>query len=107
MKTTLAAPCGNCPFLKVGAIELRPGRLRQIKRDLLNGADFICHKTVSGEYDDEEEERNYVAGERDKRCAGAAIFLLLANRPTQLMRIEERLGMLDVEGLLAQKGLIA
>lgn len=41
-------PCANCPFLVKGAIELLPGRLKQIMEGLRKDDKrvFICHKTV-------------------------------------------------------------
>ena len=96
--TELHAPCGNCPFLKVGAIPLRPGRLKGIIRDLRNdNMQFFCHKTTSG---DTEDGGDYLPGERDKECAGAMIYRLKQGRMSQMMRIAERLGLLDCRKLM-------
>jgi hypothetical protein len=75
----LTAPCGNCPFRNDGkAIPLRPGRVVGIKRDLLrDNTMFRCHKAMT------------------EHCAGALIWLELMERPSQMMRISERLGLYD------------
>ena len=41
-------PCANCPFRKEGAIELTPGRLKDIVEDLKRDdySIFVCHKTL-------------------------------------------------------------
>lgn len=101
--TELHAPCGNCVFLKKGAIELRPGRRRGIIRDLRDDrVMFFCHKTLGGDTseDDGGKGGNYIPGERDKECAGAMIFRLKDGRMSQMMRISERLGLLDCAKLM-------
>lgn len=44
----LKKPCANCPFRKEGAIELRPGRVKGIVKDLKRDdhSIFVCHKTL-------------------------------------------------------------
>jgi hypothetical protein len=51
MKPNLKRPCANCPFLRVGAIDLMPGRMAGIVRDLKKDdqAHFPCHKTTYGQ----------------------------------------------------------
>lgn len=44
-------PCSDCPFSdseggKHMAKSLRPGRIRDIKKGLLEGDYFLCHKTT-------------------------------------------------------------
>jgi hypothetical protein len=75
----LTAPCGNCPFRNDGKeISLRPGRLAGIKNDLLTDrVMFQCHKKPK------------------EHCAGALIWLELNERPSQMMRIAERLSLYD------------
>lgn len=74
MNFDLKAPCGNCPFLKEGAIELHDGRLEGIQADLLRNdhSTFQCHKTVhskrGGEWDDE---GRYHASGNESACMGA------------------------------------
>lgn len=96
----LHAPCGNCPFLKVGAIELRPGRLAGIIRSLADDrVQFFCHKTTSG-HEATEDGDDYVPGRKDRECAGAMIYRLKLGRMSQMMRICHRLGMLDPDELM-------
>lgn len=75
------AMCDNCPFAPAGkgadlARSLRPGRLAGIKRDLLRGATFFCHKTV--EYDDDawsEDGDHYYGTGRERECGGSVAWL--------------------------------
>jgi hypothetical protein len=92
----LRRPCANCPFLKSGAIELRPGRLEGIIRDLVanDRSTFYCHKTVysgraGGKHLDNGE---YVAGGTESMCAGAMIYLEKIGRPTVSMRLGRVVG---------------
>ena len=88
----LKKPCANCPFRDGSkAISLTPGRLDQIKSDLLadDHSSFDCHKTV------------YKANSTAKRkrkdrsmCAGAARFLMQEGRPTVGMRLALALGIM-------------
>jgi hypothetical protein len=95
----LVEPCGNCPFLKVGAIELRAGRLAGIIRDFRDdNSDFLCHKHAHGEEDDDTGQYHRTGD--DKMCAGAMIYRFKLGRPSQMMRISERLGMLNAERLM-------
>lgn len=86
----LKRPCANCPFLKEGAIDLRPGRLEGIIDDLLENdySTFQCHKTVhsriGGSFD---EDGNYNASGKESMCAGAAAYLMKKGRPTVGMRV--------------------
>lgn len=79
----LRKPCSNCPFLKSGAIELRPGRLDQIVSDLVanDHSSFICHKTLSRRGHDNE-----------SMCAGAATYLAKVGRPNIQMRLATAFG---------------
>lgn len=78
----LRKPCENCPFRKVGAIELRPGRLAGIIDNLLvdDMSPFLCHKTL-------DTSRCY--------CAGALIYLHKARMPNVAMRLGQALGMFN------------
>jgi hypothetical protein len=92
MKYTKTTPCSNCPFLKNGkGITLDPARVIEIDISL-ERADFPCHKT-----DDYDEDDNLIASDtKDQEyCAGALIMLEKMNRPSQMMRICERLGLYD------------
>jgi hypothetical protein len=95
----LKRPCADCPFLKVGAISLMPGRLDGIKQDLLENdkQGFPCHKTThsprGGEFDDEGE---YKASGHESMCAGAAAFLIKQGRPTVAMRMAAAFGAIEM-----------
>jgi hypothetical protein len=93
----LKRPCANCPFRKVGGVDLRGGRLEAIIAGLIkdDSQSFLCHKTLNAEAkeaDDElmEESESQVDRrpiyEAEKMCAGAAAYLLKAGRPTIGMR---------------------
>lgn len=100
-------PCGNCPFLKEGAIELAPGRLKGITEHLLSNDEhsFWCHETVhndrfGGEFDDESGE--YRSSGREAHCAGAAIFLQKQQMSSKWMRMAYALGILDLKQVCDQ-----
>lgn len=91
----LKQPCANCPFRKVGAIELRPGRVEGIISGLLDedSSSFDCHKTVhssrGGTWSDEQ---GYQPSGHEAMCAGAAALLMKRERPTVGMRFAFVLG---------------
>lgn len=76
----LKAPCGNCPFLRKGAIDLRPGRLEEIAEGLIRDdySTFTCHKTLPSQIGKHGAEAH---------CAGALIYLHKAKRPNVWMRL--------------------
>lgn len=85
MKYNMTEPCDACPFLKGSGFQFR---------SLVTHAsgEFACHKAC----DVNEESGNFEArSEKTPHCAGALIFLEKQNRPHQMMRICERLGMYD------------
>lgn len=98
----LKAPCENCPFLKdkSKAIGLAPGRVNGIIASLLDesATGFSCHKTVyhpktGGKWvETEDGDERYQQSGKEQQCAGALAVLEKLNRPTQLMRIMERMG---------------
>ena len=99
----LHSPCGNCPFLKFGAIELAPGRLDGIVEQLVTDdhSTFHCHKTVhndrtGGVWNDE---GHYVASGKESMCAGAMIYLEKMGRPTVGMRLGRVFGLYDPDRL--------
>lgn len=72
----VSKPCANCPFLKSDdALALQPGRLADIKRDLLqnDNADFYCHKTLKLP--------------EKSICAGSMAFLMANSRASISMRL--------------------
>lgn len=70
----MTAPCNNCPFTCDGEY-LTPVRWAEIKRAVLVGVAFHCHKTVHSskteylERDDGSE--GFVRGDHWKECRGA------------------------------------
>jgi hypothetical protein len=89
-RSHVARPCANCPFRREGGIRLRPGRIREIlgvvTPDRGPGGTFPCHKTVNHDARDHATELE---------CAGALIFAYKQGTSTQMMRISERLGLMD------------
>ena len=78
---SMTKPCANCPFLKEGYIDLRPGRVRGIV-DSIMASDFCgfpCHKTT--DFGTTEQ------GAKVKECAGAMIYRMKAKRISVLMRV--------------------
>ena len=100
-----AAPCRKCPFrakFKGDDDYLRPGRRAEIVQSMLADGMFPCHETVdyaSGE-DGDDDLSNTV------ECAGAALVMLRAGRDTQMLRISERLGMVDIDELVERNAKI-
>lgn len=91
---TVTTPCSNCPFRTDVAPYLRPERAMEISQSLNRGEDFTCHKTLETDC-----EGDTVIGNRSRTCAGSMILLEKMDRPTQGMRIGERLGMYSRENL--------
>lgn len=90
MDYTLTHPCSNCPFRKDRPFPLPAARVEEI-RDGLERGDFTCHKTTI----DTEEGDERMDGPKAQHCAGALILLEKLERPSQMMRICERLGFYD------------
>lgn len=89
-------PCPNCPFLKKGGVELRPGRVEDILESLMadDKKPFLCHKTLDGV---EDEEGSYQAAGTEKMCAGASAVLWKRRMPTVGMRMAIVLGIASPE----------
>lgn len=85
----LTKPCSSCPFRNDIRPFLRKDRVRQIEQSLVQ-SEFHCHLTA--EHDDEGEQMH--TG-NEVHCAGALILMEKMGRPSQMMRISERLGMYD------------
>jgi hypothetical protein len=83
----MTTPCDNCPFLKKFKRGYTLARLNSFAR-----GEFHCHQT--GDIDDEGT-GDFIANKNSVHCAGALIFLEKRNRPHQIMRIAERIGMYD------------
>jgi hypothetical protein len=90
-KFSLSGPCADCPFRSDKRFELRPSRVDEIADALLNDDGFTCHKTI--EYDDSDGTPTITRDARE--CGGAMATLEKMNRPSQVMRIAERLGMYE------------
>lgn len=96
MKYTMKTPCKECPFLKGSPLNMTLPKKR------LHGfaiGEFVCHKSAELREPDEEtgEGGGFTAradGE-SVHCAGMLITLERLNRPTQMMRVAERLGLYD------------
>ena len=77
--------CTDCPFQKSGpgkrlADSLRPGRMGSIKRGLLRGENFECHKTTSE-----------TGNGTNLLCAGAIAYQESMGVSSQYVRICQRL----------------
>lgn len=88
----ITTPCDSCPFRNDIDPFLTYDRVREIEYALQRG-EFPCHKTV--DYDSEDEDGDETSTENAKHCAGALILLEKLNRPSQMMRICERVGLYD------------
>jgi hypothetical protein len=98
MSAPLRPPCHHCPFRARYQGEndyLRPGRRLEIVRSVMEGASFPCHETVTHDDDGHYE---HSAGEVD--CVGLDIVMAREGLTGQMVRIRERIGMLDPERLL-------
>lgn len=84
MNYKLTTPCDACPFLIGSGFTFRS--LSEHSR-----GEFGCHKACNLD----EETGNYEPQAKTPHCAGALIFLEKQDRPHQMMRICERLGMYD------------
>jgi hypothetical protein len=105
----LRKPCENCPFRKIGAIDLRPGRVESIIDGLLQDdkSTFLCHKTVHNDrtggewHDDEDEGARYVSSGKESYCTGALIYLHKARMPNVAMRLGQAFRLFDPATLAA------
>lgn len=84
MKYTKTEPCNDCPFKKGNEHTFTDKRLRQFA-----SGEFPCHKTATIE------DSEFIATANSVHCAGALIYCEKRNRPHQMMRIAERLGLYD------------
>jgi hypothetical protein len=100
MRFDLRKPCPQCPFRPSAGGYLHPERAREIALAVTEGnVTFTCHKTISGEIDDEDE-GIYRPGFGDQMCAGAMAFIEKCGAPNQMLQIAERLGLRDPDRLL-------
>ena len=93
MEYTLRRPCKNCPFRSDIHPYLGERRAREIGEGVLNdNGSFSCHE--HNVWDEDDQGRAFISEEK-YHCAGALIFLEKQDRPHQMMRIAERIGMYD------------
>lgn len=96
MNYNLKKPCANCPFRSDIKPFITGARAKEICNSLVEQQQtFPCHKTVK--YDDDEGNGRVVP--KSEHCAGAMIMLERMQRPNQMMRIAERLGIYDYRKL--------
>jgi hypothetical protein len=104
MRFDLRKPCIQCPFRPAAGGYLNEERAREIAEAVTEGnVTFTCHKTISGEHDDEDEyEGTYRPGSDDQMCAGAMAFVDKLGAANQMLQIAERLGLRDPQRLLPE-----
>jgi len=113
-KAVTSTPCAKCPWrvkFKGDDDYLRPGRRAGIMRDMLADSTFPCHETLSGadqgdDYDELDTDDG-VDYSKSVECAGAALVLLRAERSTQMLRVMERIGMVNLDELLEHNADVA
>lgn len=88
MKYNLTEPCDACPFLKGSGFTFA-----SLARHA--SGEFACHKACKLEDTDDEGSVYVPRNKKTPHCAGALIFLEKQNRPHQMMRICERIGLYD------------
>jgi hypothetical protein len=102
MKFDLVRPCAQCPFRRDVAPYLTVERVVELEDALTRQQQtFACHKTVDYT-DDHDEDGESVESRPDveeQHCAGAMILLEHLDRPNQMMRWMERLGLYRREKL--------
>ena len=92
MNFDLKKPCTHCPFRN----DIHPFLTGERTHDIIEGittqnGTFTCHET--NKYDDETGEPYET--EASQHCAGALIMLEHMKKPSQMMRMAERLGLYD------------
>lgn len=92
----MITPCGNCPFRLDVEAYIRPARGREIRASLQQGGMFPCHKTV--DYSGDGEGRITPASQF---CSGALALMEKQGgaHMNQMVRIQGRLGLLDLDDL--------
>jgi Family of unknown function (DUF6283) len=89
----LKNPCEHCPFRSNIKGYLNKERVKEIVSSITEGdGTFSCHK--HNEFADDDE-GGVMETSDSQHCAGALIFLEKQDRPNQMMRIAERLGIYD------------
>jgi hypothetical protein len=88
-------PCAKCPFRTDREPFLTKARAREIMTAMVHGNHFDCHQTLDYSGGDADEDGSPRRTNRTAICAGFAIIAERAGKPTQMMRIAERLGAYD------------
>lgn len=92
----LITPCAQCPFRSDIKPFIRPERADEI---LSTEGEFQCHKTIKvGEAigpDGDDDWCEVIEDKTAQMCAGFLILLEKEQKPNQIMRIAERLGLYD------------
>jgi hypothetical protein len=87
----MTTPCNLCPFRNdAGRLHVATSRLRGFA-----SGEFCCHKTGETVDSDGDDCGEIVGGKDSQHCAGLLIFLEKQDRPHQMMRICERIGLYD------------
>ncbi len=87
----MKTPCAECPFRNDRKPYITPERYEEL-RD--SDGEFHCHKTVDYD-DDEDHEGENIVTKQSKICAGFLIINEHSEKPNQMMRICERIGIYD------------
>lgn len=98
MTGKISPPCQHCPFRARYTGErdyLRPGRRLEIVESVMEGGTFPCHETTTHDNDG-----NYVHSPKETDCVGLDIVMARDALDGQMVRIRERIGMLDTPRLL-------
>lgn len=101
MKFNLVKPCEHCPF-RIDCLKGWLGKERAaeiVNAMIVQDKTFSCHKTT----EESEDGSDRVDTDNTQHCARALILLESLERPNQLMRIAERLGMYDYTQLKNQE----
>lgn len=84
MNYKMTTPCDACPFLIGSGFTFKSLAMHA-------RGEFGCHKAC----DLNEDSGHYEPHEKTPHCAGALIFLEKRDKPHQMMRICERIGVYD------------
>lgn len=88
MNYKMTEPCNECPFLKGSGFTWKSLTAHA-------SGEFACHKTCDLTEQDDSDVFLPKTNGKSLHCAGALIFLERLNKPHQMMRICERIGMYD------------
>lgn len=96
----LKRPCVSCPFRKGMGSKFQLRRLKEIRE----ATAFQCHSTVDYSASDDDDDDDVVSKKGGaQQCAGLMALLHRENQPNQMMRIAERIGILDCAALDPEK----